>query len=124
MFNASSVRCMVIMIASSIIFYCRGIATSLLVQLVQPQKKLSYTMCSALHKTLLLLGYSEWTNKLISRCIFIYSIFAGVVLGFVSSEDIVLSETQSGGAVQFEFGVLEGYLSLRVLMNATFFTGT
>ena len=59
----------------------------------------------------------------ICKCIFIYSIFAGVVLGFVSSEDIVLSETQSGGAVQLEFGVLEGYLSLSVLMNATFFTG-
>ena len=50
--------------------------------------------------------------------------FAGVVLGFVSSEDIVLSETQSGGAVQLEFGVLEGYLSFRVLMNAEFSIGT
>ena len=53
-------------------------------------------------------------------CLFV---FAGVVLGFVSSEDIVLSETQSGGAVQLEFGVLEGYLSFRVLINAEF-TGT
>ena len=50
--------------------------------------------------------------------------FAGVVLGFVSSEDIVLSETQSGGVVELEFGVLEGYLSFRVLMNAEFSIGT
>ena len=54
----------------------------------------------------------------------LFCFFAGVVLGFVSSEDIVLSETQSGGIVELEFGVLEGYLSFRVLMNAEFSIGT